>query len=206
MDVMQEASNVLEQLMADVRGKFAHTQHQQGVLDSLKAFTAAVDWKVILLTRSTWSLVTHVSSHAFSVQEPWLIAVLTLQTFMFFSILVFRQNTSYLTSIFALASKPTNCYISTLVCVTWTACPAVVLVYTSEHLNRALGQHWQSFANQPYFDRNGIFISAVLSAPLVLDMLVILVCCQRLFLHWVSESSITSCVAEILGCYRCAIC
>ena len=53
--------------------------------------------------------------------------------------------------------------------------PAVLLVYTSERLNRVLGQHWQSFAGQPYFDKNGIFISAVLSAPLVLDMLVILV-------------------------------
>ena len=53
--------------------------------------------------------------------------------------------------------------------------PAVLLVYTSERLNRVLGQHWQSFAGQPYFDKNGIFISAILSAPLVLDMLVILV-------------------------------
>lgn len=54
---------------------------------------------------------------------------------------------------------------------------AVLLVYTSERVNKALGRHWQTFASQPYFDKNGIFISAVLSAPLVLDMLVILVCC-----------------------------
>ena len=53
--------------------------------------------------------------------------------------------------------------------------PAVLLVYTSERLNKALAHHWQSFAGQPYFDRNGIFISAVLSAPLVLDMLIIMV-------------------------------
>lgn len=59
MDLMQEASNVLEQLIGEVRGKFAHSQHQQGVLDSLKAFTAAVDWKVILLICYTWSLVVH---------------------------------------------------------------------------------------------------------------------------------------------------
>ena len=51
----------------------------------------------------------------------------------------------------------------------------MVLVYTSEHLNKTLGRHWQAFASQPYFDKNGIFMSAVLSAPLVLDMLVILV-------------------------------
>lgn len=51
----------------------------------------------------------------------------------------------------------------------------MVLVYTSERLNKMLGGQWQTFAGQPYFDKNGIFISAVLSAPLVLDMLVILV-------------------------------
>ena len=56
MDIMQEASSVLEQLVGDIRGKFAHSQHQQGVFDSLKAFTAAVDWKVVLLTCSTWSV------------------------------------------------------------------------------------------------------------------------------------------------------
>ena len=59
MDLMQEASNVLEQLVGDVRGKFAHSQHQQGVLDSLKAFTAAVDWKVTLLILSAWSSVVY---------------------------------------------------------------------------------------------------------------------------------------------------
>ena len=63
---------------------------------------------------------------------------------------------------------------------------AVVLVYTSEHLNKILGQHWQAFARQPYFDKNGIFISAVLSAPLVLDMLVILVM-MSVILAWVAQ-------------------
>jgi len=65
----------------------------------------------------------------------------------------------------------TTCMISPTV----YTLPAVLLVYTSERLNRVLGQHWRSFAGQPYFDKNGIFISAVLSAPLTLDMLVILV-------------------------------
>ena len=52
MNIMQEASNVLEQLVGEFRGKVADSQHQHGVLDSLKAFTAAVDWKVVLLTCS----------------------------------------------------------------------------------------------------------------------------------------------------------
>ncbi|KAL0041584.1 hypothetical protein WJX79_008403 [Trebouxia sp. C0005] len=131
MNVLQEASNVLDQLLVDVRSKFADSQHQQGVLDAFRAFSSAVNW-----------------------QESWLIAVLSIQTLLFCSVLLFRRNTSYLTGVFVVA---------------------MLLVYTSERLNRVLGQHWRSFAGQPYFDKNGIFISAVLSAPLVLDMLVILV-------------------------------
>lgn len=46
MNVTQEASHVLEQLVGEFKRKFADSQHQQGVLDSFKAFTAAVDWKV----------------------------------------------------------------------------------------------------------------------------------------------------------------
>ena len=46
MDFMQQASNVLEQLITDTREKFAPNTHQQGVFDSLRAFAAAVDWKV----------------------------------------------------------------------------------------------------------------------------------------------------------------
>lgn len=132
MNVTQEASQVLDQLVGGFKRKFADSQHQKGVLDSFKAFTAAVDWK-----------------------EPWLIAVLSVQALLFSSVILCRRNTSYLTCVFVLA---------------------MLLVYTSERLNKTLGRHWQTFASQPYFDANGIFISAVLSAPLVLDMLVILVC------------------------------
>lgn len=47
MNVLQEASNVLDQLVADVRSKFADSQHQQGVLDAFRAFSSAVDWQVL---------------------------------------------------------------------------------------------------------------------------------------------------------------
>lgn len=46
MNVTQEASQVLDQLVGGFKRKFADSQHQKGVLDSFKAFTAAVDWKV----------------------------------------------------------------------------------------------------------------------------------------------------------------
>lgn len=46
MNVLQEASNVLDQLLVDVRSKFADSQHQQGVLDAFRAFSSAVNWQV----------------------------------------------------------------------------------------------------------------------------------------------------------------
>lgn len=48
MNVMQEATDVLEQLLGDIKGKFADISQQKGVFDSLQAFTAAVNWKVRL--------------------------------------------------------------------------------------------------------------------------------------------------------------
>jgi len=52
---------------------------------------------------------------------------------------------------------------------------AVVVVYLAERLNALSASHWQRFAGQNYFDSNGVFVSTVLSAPLVFDMFVILV-------------------------------
>lgn len=52
---------------------------------------------------------------------------------------------------------------------------AVVLVFSSERLNALGARHWQRFAGQNYFDGSGIFVSAVLSAPLVFTMFVTLV-------------------------------
>lgn len=52
---------------------------------------------------------------------------------------------------------------------------AVGIVYNAERLNGLLHKHWEKFASQPYFDAHGVFTSTVLSAPLLLDMLIILV-------------------------------
>ena len=47
---------------------------------------------------------------------------------------------------------------------------AAVTVYNAQRLNSYLARHWQAFARQPYFDEQGVFISAVVSAPLLLTM------------------------------------
>ena len=52
---------------------------------------------------------------------------------------------------------------------------AATVVYNAERLNTLLAKHWQSFASQPYFESRGIFINAVISAPLLLAMFIALV-------------------------------
>ena len=47
-------------------------------------------------------------------------------------------------------------------------CPrAVGMVYSAERLNSLGSQHWREFASQDYFDKHGVFISLVFSAPLL---------------------------------------
>ncbi len=52
---------------------------------------------------------------------------------------------------------------------------AVALLSNAERLNRLAGRHWQRFAKQNYFDEHGVFAGALLGAPLLLIMFVILV-------------------------------
>lgn len=41
------------------------------------------------------------------------------------------------------------------------------VVYSAETLNRLAGEQWQQFAGQNYFDKHGVFISVLFSAPLL---------------------------------------
>ena len=56
---------------------------------------------------------------------------------------------------------------------------AAGVVYNAQRINSYLQEHWKAFARQPYFDDQGIFISAMVSAPLLLIMLVQLVSCNQ---------------------------
>jgi hypothetical protein len=48
------------------------------------------------------------------------------------------------------------------------------LVYCAERVNTLAGAHWQSFATQNYFDRRGVFVSVMYSAPLLCLALLVL--------------------------------
>ena len=41
------------------------------------------------------------------------------------------------------------------------------MVYCAEYVNRFGNEHWRSFATQNYFDKRGVFISIMFSAPML---------------------------------------
>ena len=73
------------------------------------------------------------------------------------------------------------------------------MVYNAQRLNKLLAEHWRSFAGQPYFDEQGVFISAVVSAPLLLTMFVQLVCAV---LQCISFLDSVMRGAPLLGCMQ----
>jgi hypothetical protein len=52
---------------------------------------------------------------------------------------------------------------------------AASVIFLAETLNRLGSKYWQFFSKQDYFDQRGVFFTAVVSGPLVIDMLVVLV-------------------------------
>eukprot|EP00873_Tetraselmis_striata_P038614 jgi/Tetstr1/458878/TSEL_004386.t1 len=101
-------------------------------------------------------LVEDFSQFAAAVQwtEPWLLALLGTEVALLICILVFRKATGFQGVVFFLCAG---------------------IVKSSESINSYLATQWEAFATQPYFDPRGVFISAVLSVPLVLIMFVILI-------------------------------
>ncbi|KAG2427704.1 hypothetical protein HYH02_014535 [Chlamydomonas schloesseri] len=52
---------------------------------------------------------------------------------------------------------------------------AAATVWSSERLNALGAEHWRSFAGQNYFDRTGVFMSSVVSGPLLVAMFIVLI-------------------------------
>ncbi|GAX83828.1 hypothetical protein CEUSTIGMA_g11252.t1 [Chlamydomonas eustigma] len=52
---------------------------------------------------------------------------------------------------------------------------SAMVIFLAETLNNLGSKYWPLFSKQDYFDPRGVFLTAVVSGPLVLDMLVVLV-------------------------------
>jgi len=52
---------------------------------------------------------------------------------------------------------------------------AVVTIYNADKINALASRHWETFSRHDYFQANGVFISAVMSAPLLLGMFIVLI-------------------------------
>ncbi|CAK9297524.1 unnamed protein product [Gordionus sp. m RMFG-2023] len=48
------------------------------------------------------------------------------------------------------------------------------IVYFAENINKYGAIYWKNFSNHQYFDSNGVFISLVLSAPILINCLLII--------------------------------
>jgi transmembrane protein 18 len=88
--------------------------------------------------------------------EPFIIGLVTFQIFMFITcLLVSRHDTGIVPR------------MSVLIFI-------MVLVRTVEYLNQLASRNWKDFTTQNYFDHKGIFVSFMVSGPLLFDCLMML--------------------------------
>ncbi|PNH06883.1 Transmembrane protein 18 [Tetrabaena socialis] len=92
--------------------------------------------------------------HAIDWREPWIIGILAFHVAMFLAAVATRKRTAIQTVVFMLAAG---------------------IVFMSERLNRLAGLQWERFSTQNYFDATGVFMSAVVSAPLIIVMFIVLI-------------------------------
>ncbi|XP_020578784.1 transmembrane protein 18 [Phalaenopsis equestris] len=92
--------------------------------------------------------------HAIDWKEPWLLCLLLFHFTLLVMVFISRKRINFQLglSIFAFSG-----------------------VYLAERINSFLAKNWKSFAGQNYFDSNGLFISVVWSAPLLLISIVLVV-------------------------------
>merc|ERR1711937_982314 len=87
-------------------------------------------------------------------REPWIMALCGTELLLAILVLLTRKHT------------------------TFQACLFIVLglvIYCAKYLNAYCEKNWESFATQPYFDNQGLFISAMLSGPLLVINIIIVV-------------------------------
>ncbi|CAH1789922.1 unnamed protein product [Owenia fusiformis] len=84
--------------------------------------------------------------------EPWLCGLVAFHLIMLFLILVTRRHSNtQMILFFSLLS----------------------IAFFSEHINQWASSNWKLFSKEQYFDSNGMFISILFSAPILVNCLII---------------------------------
>ncbi|KAJ1632367.1 transmembrane protein 18-domain-containing protein [Pavlovales sp. CCMP2436] len=96
--------------------------------------------------------------HAVDLTERWLTALLAFHVALFLSIVATRHSTNAQGVLFL---------------------GIVIAIYTAEWLNGLGAARWESFAGQNYFDKHGVFMSVLWSAPLLGDAFLVIVLALR---------------------------
>merc|ERR1739848_63247 len=92
--------------------------------------------------------------HAIDWTERWLQVLLAVEALLLVVVLLTRRHTTFQGCLFL--------------------APGAV-VYCARYLNASCAEHWELFSNQNYFDEAGLFISVVLSGPLLIVNMAIVV-------------------------------
>ncbi|XP_071947380.1 transmembrane protein 18-like isoform X1 [Antedon mediterranea] len=83
--------------------------------------------------------------------EPWIIGLVTLQIFLLVLLILTRHYSNFQIVLFL---------------------TMLGLIYCAEYINEFAAKNYKSFSRLQYFDSNGLFITVVLSVPLLIDCLI----------------------------------
>ena len=114
-----------------------------------------------LVDSGSFSEVVYGFIHAVDWSEPWLVALGGVYAFLIVFIVVARASQLVRVGVYSMG---------------------LLVIMSAESINAYGAAHWKEFATQNYFDPNGLFVSVVLSTP-------ILLLCTSLLIYSLYEAS-----------------
>eukprot|EP00889_Picochlorum_renovo_P006139 jgi/Picre1/33169/NNA_008494.t1 len=157
-DLQSQAQELLQQNIAQSKKSFLET-----VVDAHNDVIAEFSkiWKQLVVSGPSMIQDFTEFIRAIDWSERWIQAILAVQACILLTLIIFRNNMVVQNTIFALS---------------------VVVIYKADVLNAWGARHWEDFARHNYFEKNGAFVSALISAPLLFGMLIVLV---NLAIHFI---------------------
>lgn len=179
-DLQSQAQEILKQNIAHSKKSFLETvvdAHNDVIAEFSKIWNQLVVNGPSMIQDFTEFI------RAIDWSERWIQAILAVQACILLTLIIFRNNMAVQNTIFALSGTSLGVAYYTIIAsilrmhVYYNSDDddAVVVIYKADALNAWGARHWEDFAKHNYFEKNGAFVSAVISAPLLFGMLIVLV-------------------------------